>query len=63
MEETLIHRPQRRRKSKEEIFKEAYLPYLLLLCAAILIVSFIVGAIRRDQQPVARATVSQTTEI
>lgn len=62
MDETPIHRPQRRRRSKLEIFKEAYLPYLILLAAAILICSFLLGAIRREQptQPVAQSSVSQT---
>lgn len=40
-------RPRRRRKTKTEVFKEAYLPYLILLAAVILIVIFILGALAR----------------
>ena len=39
------HRPQRRRKTKVEIFKEAYLPYLILTASTGIIISFIFGAI------------------
>lgn len=39
--------PIRRRKSKLQIFKEAYLPYLILLCATVLILVFIIGALVR----------------
>ena len=47
MEEAVIHHshPHRRRKTKLEIFKEAYLPYLILAAAAVVIVSFIFGAV------------------
>lgn len=45
--ETLEQKPRRRRKTKAEIIKEAYLPYLFLLGAAILIVIFIIGALVR----------------
>ena len=38
-------RPVRRRKTKMEIFKEAYLPYLILFVAVIVIVIFIIGAL------------------
>ncbi len=41
-------RPVRRRKTKMEIFKEAYLPYLILFAAAVLIVIFIIGALGRN---------------
>ena len=39
--------PIRRRKSKLQIFKEAYLPYLTLLTATIIIIVFIIGALQR----------------
>lgn len=42
------HRPVRRRKTKMELFKEAYLPYLILFAAAVLIVIFIIGALVRN---------------
>lgn len=38
-------RPVRRRKTKMEIFKEAYLPYLILFVATIVIIIFIIGAL------------------
>ena len=37
--------PHRRRKTKLEIFKEAYLPYLILMSSAVVIVTFILGAV------------------
>ena len=40
-------KPRRRRKTKMEIIKEAYLPYLFLLGAAVLIIIFIIGALVR----------------
>ena len=40
-------RPRKRRKTKEEIIKETYLPYMFLLGAALLIVIFIIGALIR----------------
>lgn len=43
-------RPRRRRKTKAELFKEAYLPYLILLAAAVLIVCFIIGALARTSK-------------
>ena len=39
--------PRRRRKTKEEILKQTYLPYMFLLGAAVLIVIFIIGALVR----------------
>lgn len=39
--------PRRRTKSKLQIFKEAYLPYLILLAATVLILIFIIGALVR----------------
>ena len=48
-------RPRRRHRTKEEIFKEQYLPYLILLMAAVLIVIFILGALGRDVAPDATA--------
>ena len=41
-------RPVRRRRTKMEIFKEAYLPYLILFIAAIVIIIFIIGALARN---------------
>lgn len=40
-------KPRRRRKTKMEIIKEAYLPYLFLMAAAVLIIIFIIGALVR----------------
>ncbi len=39
---------RRRRKTKAEIIKEAYLPYIFLMLAAVLIVIFIIGALVRS---------------
>lgn len=51
-------RPRRRRKTPMEIFKEAYLPYLILLLAGIIMLSFIFGALDRNSdentEPVTR---------
>ena len=44
---TPTRRPRKPRKSKWEIIKEAYLPYLFLAAAAVLIVIFIIGALVR----------------
>lgn len=62
-------RPHRRRKTRSEIFKEAYLPYLILLAAAVLILILIIGALTRsahnkeNQTPAAlHASVCQTME-
>ena len=46
----------RRRKTKMELFKEQYLPYLILLLAAALIITFIVGAVKRDRAETAENT-------
>jgi len=40
--------PRRRRKTRMEIIKEAYLPYLFLLIATVLVIIFIIGALVRD---------------
>ena len=40
-------RPRRRRRTQMEIIKEAYLPYIFLMSAALLIVIFIIGALIR----------------
>lgn len=51
MEENVTPRPrQRRRKTKMELFKEAYLPYLILMAAAVIIIIFIIGAVARSNQ-------------
>ena len=41
-------RPRRRRRTQMEIMKEAYLPYVFLLAAAVIIVIFIIGALIRN---------------
>ena len=41
-------RPQRRRKSKQEIFKEKYLPRIIMGIAGVLILFFIIGSITRS---------------
>jgi len=43
-------RPERRRKTKEELFKENTLPFIILGVAAILILTFIIGSIVRGVQ-------------
>ena len=53
MEEQILNeqqeqpRQRRRRKSKLEILKETYFPYMFLLGAAVLIIIFIIGALVR----------------
>ena len=42
--------PRRRKRSKWEIFKEAYLPLIIVAVAAILILVFIIGSITRGVQ-------------
>ena len=67
MEENTQVRPRRRRrKTKMEIFKEAYLPYLILLLAVVLILVMIIGAVTRGRGGAQDATawaVSQTAEV
>lgn len=67
---TPVRKPVRRRKTKMEIFKEAYLPYLILMAAAVLIVIFIIGALVRnsnekktDTPDTAQAAVTQMWEL
>ena len=53
MNEQTNHLPPERkshkqRKNKAEIIKEAYLPYLFLMLAALLIIIFIIGALIRN---------------
>lgn len=51
MEEQIITETpnsRRRRRTKMEIIKEAYLPYIFLMSAAVIIVIFIVGALIRN---------------
>lgn len=48
MTEAPARRPLRRRKTKIEIFKEAYLPYLILFAAAVVAVALILGAVARN---------------
>ena len=56
MEENMIPQtppaPRRRkRKTKMQIIKEAYLPYIFLMVAALLIVVCIIGALIRGAAP------------
>ena len=46
-EQSLSPRPRRRRKTQMEIIKAAYLPYIFLMSAALMIVIFIIGALIR----------------
>lgn len=48
MEEQTVPGHRRRKKTKTELFKEAYLPYIILMAAALLIVIFIIGALVRN---------------
>ena len=53
MEETMdtpIQRPIRRRKSRQQIFKETALPCWILLIAAIVILLLIIGACARNNE-------------
>ena len=47
-EDRPVPRPRRRRRSKWQDFKEAQLPVIILAVAVILIITFVVGAIRRS---------------
>ncbi len=40
-------RRRRKRRTRAEIIKEAYLPYLFLMAAAVMIIIFIIGALVR----------------
>ncbi len=53
MEDNTERRPnsRRRRKTKLEIFKEVYLPTIILGVAAVLILVFIIGAVTKDNTP------------
>ena len=39
---------RRRRKTRAQIIKEGYLPYIILMAAALLIIIFIIGALVRN---------------
>lgn len=41
---------RRRRKSKQQIFKETYLPFLILGVSVVLCLSFILGSVSRDRE-------------
>ncbi len=43
--------PQRRRRSKLQTFKEAYLPVIILALAIVLIIVFIIGGSGNEEQP------------
>lgn len=45
---TPTRRPARRRKTKLQRFKEAYLPYLILMSAVVLVIILIIGALIRN---------------
>ena len=40
-------RRQRRKRTKFEIFKEAYLPFVIVALAAILVITFVIGSVSR----------------
>lgn len=68
MEENITpsHRPHRHRKTKMEIFKEATLPYLILILAAVIIIVFIVGALVRnanEKSETAQVSVNQIQQV
>lgn len=46
IQETPVRR-QRKKRSKFQIFKEAYLPFVIVLIAAVLVITFIIGSVRR----------------
>lgn len=54
-ESQLQRKPRRRRRTQMEIIKEAYLPYIFLMTAVLLIVIFIIGALVRGNSQQAQA--------
>ena len=52
---------RRRRKTRAQIIKEAYLPYIILMAAALLIVIFIIGALVRNANAANTDTLSVPT--
>lgn len=57
--------PRRRRKTKMEIFKEAYLPTIILGVAVVLILVFIIGSVSRNsarKKPPVQQEVPSTSE-
>jgi len=42
---------RRRRKTKAEIFKEAFLPYIIFAITGVLVLVFIIGAAVRNAKP------------
>lgn len=42
------HNPRRRKRTKMQIFKEAYLPTIIVAITAVMILVFIIGAVTRD---------------
>ncbi len=61
MEETTPRRsPRRRRRSNMQIFKEAYLPVIILALTLVLILIFIIGSVIRPQGPDATESTSST---
>lgn len=61
-----IPRRRRRRRSKWQDFKEAYLPVIIAVAAIILIITFIVGAVKRggkdSENPVSSSSSAPSTE-
>lgn len=53
-EQNVAHIPapktRRRRKTKMEILKEAYLPYIIMMTAVLLILIFIIGSVVRSSK-------------
>lgn len=43
--------PRRRRRSKLQIFKEAYLPTIIMAITAVMVLVFIIGGVTRGKQP------------
>lgn len=46
--ETPVSPRRRPRRTKTDIIKEAYLPYIFLMAAAVIIIIFIIGALIRS---------------
>ena len=60
-----VPRTHRRKRSKWQNFKEAYLPVIILAAAVILVITFVVGAIRRssgDHQSESASTSASTVD-
>lgn len=66
MDETTPRMPRRRRKTKWEIIKEAYLPTIFMAITVVLIFVFIIGGLSRgsapQEEPVVTTTVTPTED-